>query len=250
MKPLRRWKLLVAYDGTRFCGWQRQTGAKKPSVQQTLEEVLSKITGEKIHAEASGRTDAGVHAWGQVVSFACRRPSAPPALMRSLNMLLPGDVRVRRASRAPLAFHPRRDAVAKRYVYRVRDGGLMPPQERLYWACSPTRLDCASMSEAAKRWLGRHDFAAFRTAGSEEKSTVRTLRRLDIRRRGRRVMMIFEADAFMRHMARNMAGLLMAVGKGRMSAAGAAAVLASRDRQKAPAAAPPHGLTLEKVFYR
>jgi tRNA pseudouridine38-40 synthase len=248
-KALRTFRAVLAYDGTRHHGWQWQKNA--PTVQGALEEALLKIVRRRVSVVAAGRTDAGVHARGQVVSFILP-PSArlgAGALQKALNAILPRSIRVKGLSPAPKDFHARRDAKRKRYAYRIYDGPVMPPLERLYALHSPVRLDCATMREALRRLVGKHDFAAFRAAGSPTKTSVRTLYRASLARRGCRITMRFEADGFLRHMVRNIVGTLLMAGRGELAPKYMTEILRSRDRGRAGPTAPPEGLVLEKVMF-
>jgi tRNA pseudouridine38-40 synthase len=199
---------------------------------------------------AAGRTDAGVHALGQVASFPEERPLPLPAYVKGMNALLAPDVAVRAASIEPDGFDARRSARGKRYRYVVENFETRAPLTRLraWQVFGP--LDVAAMREAGRHLVGRHDFAAFQAADCESEHAVRDVRRLDVvGQAGGRVEIVVEATAFVKHMIRNFAGTLVEVGRGRREPGSIPALLASADRTKAGRTAPPHGLFLEEVFY-
>ncbi|UCF81533.1 MAG: tRNA pseudouridine(38-40) synthase TruA [Acidobacteriota bacterium] len=244
----KTFRAVLAYDGTSHHGWQRQKDT--PTIQGAFEDALFEITRRHVAVVAAGRTDAGVHARGQAVSFALPHARlGAGALQRALNALLPPSIRVKCLSPAPKNFHARRDAKRKRYAYRIYDGPVMPPLERLYALHSPGRIDCATMREALRRLVGKHDFAAFRAAGSSTKTSVRTLYRASLTRRGHRITMRFEADGFLRHMVRNIVGTLLMAGRGELAPEDMTEILRSKDRGRAGPTAPPEGLVLEKVTF-
>ena len=247
---MRRFRLLLEYDGTDFSGWQVQPSSR--SVQGVLEDALREITGESRRVSPAGRTDAGVHALGQVAHFDCETPLEVPALGRALNAVLPRDVAVLDLAVAASDFHARHDAVAKLYVFRILNRvAPSPVRGRFTWHLrSP--LDVAAMAEAGAGVVGTHDFSAFRGAPGgveEDVSPRRTLHRLDVVAHGDEVRIEAEGRSFLRHMVRNLAGTLVEVGQGRRPISDMAKVLESRDRANAAATAPAHGLCLERVRY-
>jgi tRNA pseudouridine38-40 synthase len=248
---MRTFKLTLAYDGTDFAGWQRQPAIR--TVQGELETAIARITGERPKCVASGRTDAGVHALGQVVSFMSPTYLDPTVLAKALNAELPEDMLVFEISEAPLGFHALRDAVRKRYRYIIEDGRLRDLFERKYVWHVWQRLDVEAMAEAARPLVGTHDFASFETAGSPRLTTVRTVLDLVVERRTgertQRIVIEVEADGFLYNMVRNFVGTLVAVGKGRGGVGWPAEVLALRDRTQAGMTAPPQGLFLVGVEY-
>lgn len=242
------WKLTVEYDGSAFVGWQRQ--ANGLSIQEVVEKALSTLhSGDSIKAMASGRTDSGVHARGQVVSFSTTRELRLDSYERGLNTLLPREIAVRAAERVPDAFDARRWARGKRYVYRILTSRFRSPLRDRYTWFVFRQLDLSAMQAGAAHLLGHHDFSAFRAADCDARHPRRELRRLDVTREGEEVVLRVEATAFLKHMVRNLAGTLVDVGIGRRSPASLAALLASRDRTQAGQTAPPHGLCLDEVFY-
>ncbi len=241
-------KLVVAYDGTRYVGWQVQPNG--PSVQAAVERALETLRHVPGRVTAAGRTDAGVHATGQVVSFPEERPLPLSAYVKGMNAILAEDVAVRAASIEPDGFDARRSARGKRYRYVIENYETRAPLTRLRAWQLFGPLDVAAMREAAAHLVGRHDFAAFRAADCASEHAVRDLRRLDVvGQAGGRIELVVEATAFVKHMVRNLAGTLVEVGQGRRAAASMPALLAGADRTKAGRTAPPHGLFLEEVFY-
>lgn len=250
-------KLVIAYDGTGYHGWQRQAGTSR-TIQQVLEETLGRILQEKVTLVAASRTDAGVHALAQTAHFRTRSAFPCPRLRWAVNSLLPPEILVRRLEEAADGFHARFGAKGKRYRYRIRTGSLRPVFERAWVWHVRKPIDLAAMRRAARSLAGKRDFRAFchqeaparaAPAGRRARGTVRTLRRLSIRRAGREVHLVFEGDGFLHNMVRTIVGTLVEVGRGKRAAAGIPAILASRDRRKAGVTAPPQGLCLEKVRY-
>jgi tRNA pseudouridine38-40 synthase len=242
-----RWRAVCAYDGGRWHGWQSQTNAV--AVQDVIEAALSKILQTKIRIHGSGRTDTGVHALAQVFHFDAVWPRAAERLVTALTTMLPEGVQIKSLRPAPPEFHARYDATGKRYHYRIHLGRADPFEAPWCWSVT-TPLDFAMMTAAARRLQGRHDFAAYCAWGYEEReTTVRDLRRLEIKHRGRRVRVVLEADGFLYKMARSIVGTLVNVGLGRFSSDEAAALLHSKTRVPAVKTAPANGLFLERVFY-
>jgi tRNA pseudouridine38-40 synthase len=242
-------RLTLEYDGEAFAGWQRQDGRAR-TVQGELETALARVTGERVAVVAAGRTDAGVHAEGQVVSLALEAPRDPAALARALNGVLPGDVAVRDARAAPAGFNARRDALSKWYRYDIWNGPLRSPLRRRRALCLQRPLDLPALRRAAQACLGRHDFASFQAAGSSVRQTVRTLSRVDLEgETGGALALQVEGDGFLRHMVRVLVGTLVAVGSGRWPPEAMHAILAARERRAAGPTAPAHALTLVAVRY-
>ncbi len=241
-------KLLLEYDGTRYCGWQVQPNG--PSIQAEVEKALSTLHKAPRRVTAAGRTDAGVHALGQVCTFAEAAPLPEKAYVQGMNALLPDDVAVRAASLEPEGFDARRSASGKRYRYRIENGPTRAPLSRLVaWAIFRP-LDVAAMRAAAAHLLGRHDFACFQAADCACAHAVREIRRCDVLGEpGGRIDLVLEATAFVKHMVRNIAGTLVEVGQGKRAAASIPGLLLARDRTLAGPTAPPQGLCLEEVFY-
>jgi tRNA pseudouridine38-40 synthase len=241
------YKLIVAYDGTDFVGWQRQASGE--SVQGLLEDALRALDGRRVKVTGAGRTDAGVHALGQVASCTLARDVAVDVLVRALNFRLPPAVRVLSAAEARPGFHARFRARAKRYRYRIWNGAVLSPFERRYAWHLVAPLDVAAMDEAARLLEGRHDFAAFQGTGREMASTERTILSSTVRRQGALVLYDVAGDGFLRHMVRAIAGTLVEIGRGRWPAAAMREILAAADRSRAGRTAPPEGLFLVSVEY-
>jgi len=242
-------RLTLEYDGTGFEGWQRQPEGHR-SVQATLEEGIARVTGAAVRVVGAGRTDAGVHAEGQVASASFETRLAPPALARALNAVLPADLAVVELASAPPGFHARYDARSKHYRYQVWNGASPSPlrARRAAWVRRP--LDLAAVRDAARELVGNHDFASFRAVGSRVGTTVRTLLRLDVLGApGELVVFELEATGFLRHMARTLVGTLLEVGRGRRRCDSMASLLAARERAAAGPTAPARGLTLVRVQY-
>ncbi len=241
-------KLTLEYDGTAYVGWQRQLNGL--SVQEVVERALGELLGAAVATEAAGRTDAGVHALGQVVAFDAPRALPLTAYLRGLSALLPPDVSVVEADEVAEEFDPRRDSLGKRYRYLISNRPVRSPlRRRTHWELFAP-LDVAAMDEAARPLLGTHDFAAFRAANCEAPTTLRTLRELSILSSLDLIQFEVEGTAFLKHMVRNLVGTLVEVGRGRRPVTWVAEVLASRDRSRAGPTAPPQGLVLVEVRYQ
>ncbi len=241
-------KLTLEYDGTRYVGWQVQPNG--PSIQAEVERALAELTKTPRRVTAAGRTDAGVHALGQVASFPEERPLPISAYVKGMNALLAEDVAVRAASIEPDGFDARRSALGKRYRYVVENFESRAPLTRLRAWQVFAPLDVAAMREAARHLVGRHDFAAFQAADCASDHAVRDVRRLDVvGQAGGRIEVVVEATAFVKHMVRNIVGTLVEVGLGRRDAASIPALLAGRDRTRAGPTAPAQGLCLDEVYY-
>ena len=246
---MTNWRLLVEYDGTDFEGWQLQPGAR--TVQGAIEEAFARVAGRRVVVYGAGRTDAGVHAAGQVANARAETRLEPVVLRRALNASLPRDVAVRALSAARDAFDARRDARSKLYVYRIWNAETRSPLRERWSHALPAPLDLGAMRGAAAALLGTHDFASFRAAGGAGRTSVRTLTRLDLAgEAGGELRFEVEGDAFLRHMVRNLVGTLLEVGRGRRAVGWPAEVLAARDRRQGGPTAPARGLTLIRVDYR
>lgn len=243
----RRFRLIVEYDGTAYCGWQRQING--PSVQQTLEEALSRLTQESVSLVGSSRTDAGVHARGLCAHFDSATRIPAEKLAFALNTMLPGDVRIRESSLAPEGFHARFSACGKVYRYAFCNARHDRAIGRQYAAHIPLPLDVAAMQREADSLLGTHDFAAFAASGSVARSTVRTIYRAQVTRRGDEVTLLVLGDGFLYNMVRIIAGTLAEVGAGKRPEGAIARAIATGDRLALGQTAPARGLTLEAVLY-
>jgi tRNA pseudouridine38-40 synthase len=242
-------RLTLEYAGGGFEGWQVQPSGRR-TVQGVLEEAVARVTGEPVRVVGSGRTDAGVHAEAQVASLSLAAPRDPGWLQRALNGVLPRDLAVIGCVAAPEGFHARHDAVRKLYRYAVWNAPSPSPLRagRSHWVCKPLAVD--AMRAAAACLVGSHDFAAFQAAGSQVRTTRRSLERLELRgAAGGEVAIEVLGSGFLRHMVRILAGTLLEVGLGRRAAESLTETLASRDRRRAGRTAPAHGLTLVRVEY-
>jgi tRNA pseudouridine38-40 synthase len=249
MSALRSLRLTLAYDGTNYVGWQRQ--ANGLSIQQALEEAFVPLVGGEPAPTVvgAGRTDAGVHALGQVASVNVAFDLAASAVQRALNVRLPLDIRVVGVVDAPDGFHARYHAAGKTYRYRIVTTPVLSPFDRAYAFHGPGRYDVSAMRAAAAALVGRHDFASFQTAGSWPLDTTRTIQRLDVRETPSELVIDVEGDGFLRHMVRAVAGTLVEVGLGQRGADSMVTLLAARDRHAAGRTLPALGLTLVAVKY-
>jgi tRNA pseudouridine38-40 synthase len=245
----RNLKMVLAYDGTDFHGWQRQAGVR--TVQHELESVLRRLFQHPIEVHGASRTDAGVHARGQVAAVMTTTPIPVDNLPRAIDDHLPLDVAVVHVSLADPAFHPARDAQAKLYRYRIFNAWRRPVTElagRYAWHV-PYPLDLERLRTAAVALVGTHDFAGFASQGSPRGSTVRTVRQIGVRRCLQEVLIDVEGGGFLYNQVRNMVGTLVEVGRGHWLPERVAEVLETRDRRLAGPTAPAHGLCLEWVCY-
>jgi tRNA pseudouridine38-40 synthase len=244
---MRNIKLTLSYDGTDFFGWQTQPGLR--TVQETVEKAIGELTGEKVRLNASGRTDRGVHAVGQVANFYTNTRHAPAVLVRAINAHLPPDVVVREAADMPQAFDANRDARRKLYRYVIHDGPVPSPFLRRYCCQSRHRLDVQAMRQAAQPLKGRHDFHSFESNWPNRMSSVRTITHLAVQRFGDWIWLDVEADGFLYNMVRAIAGTLMNVGRGYWPAEKVREILQAEDRTQAGPTAPAQGLFLMRVAY-
>ena len=242
-------RLTVEYEGTAYRGWQLQPDG--PTVQAVLEQALSTALRERVRVRGAGRTDAGVHACGQIAAVRVREvPADLERLQKSLNALTPDDVAVRDITVVDDAFDPRRHARSRVYEYRIWNVAAPSPFWRRHAWHVPSQLDVAAMDEAARVLEGEHDFASFRAADAEPvRSTVRRVLESSLRVDGRLLVYRVEATAFLKHMVRNVVGTLVEVGRGERVAGTFRELLAVRDRTRAGATAPAHGLVLVDVRY-
>jgi tRNA pseudouridine38-40 synthase len=242
-------KLVLAYDGTGFHGWQRQPGLR--TVQQELESVLERVLRHPLRVQGASRTDAGVHARGQVASLMTTSPIPTERIWRAVGYRLPPDLALVHASEAEPGFHASRDPHGKLYRYRVFNATSRPVEmleARYAWhVWYPLDLEC--LRAGAAELVGTHDFAAFASQSNPRESTVRTVRRIGIRRRGQEVLIDVEGDGFLYRQVRNMVGTLVEVGRGHWNPARVQEILASCDRRQAGPTAPAHGLCLQWVRY-
>ncbi len=244
---MSRIRLTVEYDGTNYSGWQRQENAV--SVQQRLEEALGKLLRQQVRVTGASRTDAGVHALGQTVHFDTDSRIPPEKYAFALNTMLPEDIRVRASRAAPPDFHARFDARGKIYRYLIHNGPHASALLRLSHAHVMYPLDEAKMEREARAILGTHDFRAFAASGSVAKDTVRTIYDCRAARSGSEVMLLVHGSGFLYNMVRILAGTVIQVGCGKLEEGAVARALAGKSRLSLGVTAPPHGLTLMRVFY-
>lgn len=255
---MRTIRLAVQYDGTDYHGWQVQPNGS--SIQGTLQEALTAVTGEQATVTGAGRTDAGVHAIEQVAAFTTASELPAGTIKAALNAHLPDAIRILDAREERSDFHPRYDAKGKRYFYMIASSRILSPFLYRYVWRVPQALDIAAMRRALEHLRGTHDFSAFRASGCGARSTVRTITSLSVEHLdaisfmtidipGRFIKIVVEGDAFLRHMVRNIVGTAVEAGKGRRAPETMRELLLSRDRNGAGPTAPAHGLFLEKIIY-
>lgn len=248
MEAETRWRLTVEYHGAAFCGWQLQPGQR--SVQGELEAAIERLFGHPVRVSVSGRTDAGVHALGQVVSFVSAVPRPAETVLKALNAMLPPEVAVTHAEPAPLAFDPRRWAWGKHYRYVWLDRVARSPMRADRAWHTRGLLNEPAMQEAAQALVGRHDFTSFRAEGCTANGPVRTIDAARVRRVDDELWLEVQGQGFLRHMVRIIAGTLHEIGRGRFPPEHLARVRDARDRRRAGPTAPPGGLYLVRVDYR
>ena len=247
---MRTLKLTIAYDGTRYAGWQVQkTSRRQATIQGTLESVLHQILQEPVRVVGSGRTDAGVHAVAQVAHVRTRSAMPGRRLLRSVNRLLPPDVTVTRVEDAGETFHARFDAIRKRYRYRLFTGEAVPPFIRPYVHQVSAPLSLARMRREAFALRGRHDFQAFARSGGIGRTTRREITAIQLRRQGPEIHLDIEGNGFLHTMVRTIAGTLADVGRGHLPAGTVRRMLRTKRRELAGTVAPARGLTLVSVEY-
>ena len=244
----KTFKLIIEYDGSDFHGWQRQKEDR--TVQETIEQALAVMTREKVTVIGSGRTDAGVHALGQVAGFKTRSRLDASVFLSGLNSLLPGDVVVRGCKQMSDTFHARFDVMSKRYRYHILNRPIAPAIGRQFVWHIRKPLDTVAMTDAAIVMLGTHDFKAFEGTGSPREHSIRTVTDSTVKETGGgNLTYDIEANGFLRFMVRNIVGTLVDVGVGKIDKQDVQAILQSKDRSRAGATAPPQGLFLMNVLY-
>jgi tRNA pseudouridine38-40 synthase len=238
---------IVEYDGTAFCGWQYQDGVR--TVQDEVEKAVSKVANSPVRIITAGRTDAGVHATGQVIHFDADVSRNNNAWLRGINSNLPADVAIHWVNQVDDNFHARFDATGRHYHYVILNRRTRPTflAKKVTWDYRD--LNVARMEVAAKHLVGEHDFSSFRAVACQAKSPVRDLRLLEVSARGDYIVLHVYANAFLHHMVRNLAGVLMTIGSGEQEPDWAKSVLAARDRTQGGLTAPPDGLYLTAVEY-
>ncbi len=247
---MRRIRITLAWDGSDFCGWQVQPNL--PTIQGTLEEIIGGLEGQPVHVEASGRTDAGVHARAQIAAFTIANPIPIENLGRAINRLLPAAIRVLDTVEAPADFHPRFDSIAKTYRYTIHRGAICSPFEFRYVHHHPYPLDEDAMIAAAPVFEGEHDFTAFAASDvrdEEEKSKVRTIFCSRLERSADRLIYTVRGSGFLKHMVRNIVGTLLETGRGNLDARAITDLFAADAGRRGGPTAPAKGLILESVEY-
>lgn len=245
---MRNIKLIIEYDGTNYLGWQIQP--KGDTIQGVIEEKLKRITGEDIHLIGSGRTDAGVHALGQVANFKTNSRIDILSLKKALNSLLPKDIVIKKVEEVDLNFNARKDVKSKVYEYRILNQDTPSAFLRAYAWHIPYKINWNEIKKATQILIGEHDFSSFRSAGSKVKNNIRKILRAEWKK-GQEGLILFEIEAsgFLKQMVRSIIGTLIEVGKTKIDAQEFKNILESRDRRKAGPTAPAHGLFLKEVKY-
>lgn len=244
---MRNLRLDLCYDGTRYRGWQRLPG-REDTIQGKLETALSRILAQPIEVSGSGRTDAGVHALGQVANFHCDSGLSAEEILRQLRRYLPEDIGIYSCVDVPPRFHARLNARSKTYRYRIWNSEQPCVFERRYVAVMPERLDLEAMRQAAARLIGEHDFSAFCGNAKMKKSTLRRLDAIDIQHQGEEIRLTFTGNGFLYNMVRILVGTLVEVGRGQRSPESMEALFGGK-REQAGFLAPAQGLCLMEVMY-
>lgn len=247
---LKRILLTIAYDGTKYSGWQKQKNPEVITVEGELTKALRQLfKNPELECIGASRTDAGVHALGQRAVIDVETTIPVEKIPLAIRSFLPPDIIVAKAEEVPAEFHPRYDCIKKTYEYRFWNAPVKNPKERLYSSYVQKPLDIDKMNEGAKAFLGTHDFAAFCAAGAQVSTTVRTIFDCHVERNGETVRVLVTGDGFLYNMVRIIAGTLMAVGMGKIPSEAVAGIIESKDRAKAGQTAEPQGLTLMEIFY-
>ena len=245
---MRNIRLLIQYEGTRYQGWQRQESSEN-TIQGRLEKLLSQMCSEKIELQGSGRTDAGVHAMGQVANFHTNSSLSTEEMMEYINSYLPQDIAVIQVTEAGERFHSRLNAAGKCYQYRVWNSAVPNVFLRRYALEYPQPLDIEAMQKAASGLLGEHDFKSFTSTKKGKKSTVRRIDRIDIAQEGNLLTFTFTGNGFLYHMVRILMGTLLEVGEGKRSPDSMPELIAAKNREAAGPLVPAKGLILKEVYY-
>lgn len=245
---LRNFKMIIQYEGTRYQGWQKQESTDN-TIQGKLEAILSRMSGSMVEIHGSGRTDAGVHAYGQVANFKLDTDMSCEEIFEYINQYLPDDIAVIKLTEVHERFHSRLNAKGKHYRYRVLNSSIPHIFDRRYVYEVPEKLNIDAMRAAADKLCGEHDFQAFTSAKKGKKSTVRRIDHIIIEERGEEIQFTFKGNGFLYHMVRIIMGTLLCVGKGELDAEDIPKILLSKDRQQAGPLVPAKGLALMEVFY-
>ena len=247
-------KLLISYDGTNFCGWQKQQSDR--TIQGEIEQCLSTMTTENICVHSAGRTDAGVHAYGMVAHFNCSSKISCEILQRGANSMLPGSIRILNVKEVDDNFHARYLAIGKKYHYSIFTGTIQPPFNRLTTLHVPKPLNLTRMTECLDVIIGEHDFSSFENSGSRDKSittgrgAVRTIHSATLTQAKENILTLeFTGDGFLKNMVRNLVGTILEVGREKLTVIEFIQILEAQDRTKARETAPAHGLALIEVYY-
>jgi len=240
-------KLVIQYDGTEYSGWQKQQNAK--SIQESIEDAIFRVTGEKVNLIGAGRTDKGVHAQGQVANFTTASKIPGDKFKYAINSNLPEDIRIIESEVVDDSFHSRYDATGKKYTYTIFNGEIVNPLYRRYSYHVPYELNFEDMNKAAKHFLGTHDFSAFMASNSSVKSTVRTLYDVNLEKDRDLIFISIKGNGFLYNMVRIIVGTLVEVGMRKLDPSSILEIIESKDRKKAGHTAPAKGLCLEKVYY-
>lgn len=245
---MQNYKLLIQYEGTRYKGWQSQITTDQ-TIQGKLTHILERMTGEPVDLQGSGRTDAGVHARGQVANVKLKDGYTPQEILEYLNQYLPEDIAVQQVIPVDMRFHSRLNAVQKTYVYRIWNSSVPDVFERRYVSVVEEALDLEVMKKAADLLIGTHDYQSFCTKKKTKKSTVRTVEEIRIEKIGSEVRLTYVGNGFLYHMVRILSGTLIEVGLHQRSFQEMPAILEAKNRERAGALAPAQGLTLWEVVY-
>lgn len=246
---MRNIKMILEYDGTRYNGWQKQNNTEN-TIQGKLNEIISKLLEEDVEIIGSGRTDAGVHAYGQVANFKTKSTIDLKTLLKNCNKTLSNDISIKEMAEADERFHARYNAVSKKYIYRIWNHEQANVFERKYSAHHPGKLDIAQMKEAAELLVGEHDFKAFSSDKRNKKSTMKKIYTLEITKADNMIQIECHGNSFLYNMVRIIAGTLIEVGSGKRKVQSIKEILESKDRQTAGFTALPNGLFLQEVCYK
>ncbi len=247
---MKKYILDIMYDGTEYSGWQIQHHST--TIQQLVQNAVRTLVREEVNVIGSGRTDAGVHALGQIAHFRCTCEQNTQYLLKALNGILPKDIRVRQVQEVDIGFHAQKSAYAKEYHYHLVLGPISTPFERQYVWRVPYTIDQTLLQKACAEFVGTHDFRSFANSadyGAAAKNSVRTIIKIDIVPRENGLTLVFQANGFLYKMVRNIVGMLIAVASGKKQLSDISRIFAAKDRRLAPMSAPPQGLFLVKVFY-